>query len=214
MKDKSIRMKQTFTNRSFDFVMMACLAYFLLDSVLMLFDGHTSFSGYLLPLFYLSISFLALLSLVSSKLDGERFSRFFIWITLIIPPALLYLMYLFNLVWYGANMIEFLQHPAPYVKLAAGIILLLLLNKFSQKGNHASIQDNALLIMLCGAFLVLYFSVATLESGVSFTGYPYISKTVLGLAMIMLGYLLKREKIKFRTCLIVLFVLMFLSQIG
>src|SRR5687767_4575662 len=96
-------MKQTYTKKYFDVVLITFSLLFFLDSVVNLFDKFEYFSSYILRIIWMFCSVVSLISLITTKLNGERYSRFFIIINLIAPPILVLAQFLADLLFYGAG---------------------------------------------------------------------------------------------------------------
>jgi hypothetical protein len=207
-------MKPTYNKKYFDFALIAFSLLFFLDSAVSLFDKFDYLSSYLLRVIWTSFSVLSLISLGTSKLNGERYSRAFILINLVLPSTLVFIQCLADLLFYGAIRTDLLQNPTLYIKLVIGIILLILSLKFSNEQKLERIRNYGILTILVGLFVVLFTFIVTIESSTkSFTDIAFVIKTMIGLLIIFLGVKLRSEKVKFRTFLILLLTLAFIGRI-
>ncbi len=207
-------MKQTYTKRYFDFVLIACSLLFFIDIVVSLFDKLEYFSIYLLRITWAFVSVLSLISLTTTKLNSERYSRFFIIINLIVPPTLILVQFLTDLLFYGANRTDLLQNPVLYIKLIIGIILYVLSIRFSREQESKTIRDYGILTILIGLFVLVLSTLIIIESNVkNLTNTTFAMKTIVGLLIVLLGIRLKSEKIKFKVFIILLSILTFVIRI-
>src|SRR4051794_25701288 len=102
-------MKQTYTKKYFNFSLIAFSLLFFFDSVVSLFDKFEYFSSYSFRVIWIFFSGLSLAALITIKLNGERYSRYFIIINLIVPPTLLLVQFLSDLLFYGTGRTDLLQ---------------------------------------------------------------------------------------------------------
>lgn len=205
-------MKQTYTNQSFNLILIAIAFYSTVQNMLKLFGPGYFLSSLLVPIAFIAISFGALISMTMNKLNGERFSRFFIIITLILPPTLVFIQYLTDVVFYGMNRWDLVLRPILYLQLIVGIILFLLSIRFSRTGKSERIADYGILIALLGIFLVVYTLTRVIEASLSILSFKYFINTTLGLFITYLGYRLKNRKMTLQTCMALCFIAIIISR--
>lgn len=207
-------MKPTYTKQYFDFTLITFSLLSLLDITVSLFGKFEYLSTYLLSVLWAAFSIVSLLSLTTAKLNGERYSRAFILVNLIMPPALVFIQCLIDLVFYGAVRTDLLQNPTVYIKLFIGIILFMLSIRFSKEVELERTRDYGILTILVGIFVVICTFIVTVESTVkSFTDIGFVMKTIIGLVIIFLGTKLKNQNVKFSTFCILLLALALISRI-
>ena len=155
----------------------------------------------------------ALISLLAKKGNGERYSRFFIIVGLIIPTLLLYNQFLTDLIFYGVHRISLLQNPMLHLKFIIGIVLYALTLKYSEQTKSDRIQDYGILTSCIGIFLILLIIIRTIEPNFipgldTIPIWEVITKTSFGLLIIYLGLRLKSKNMKLKTCLILALISM------
>jgi hypothetical protein len=212
-----ISSKQTYTNKFFDYALVAITLLFSLDGVLALFGEVGYLSNYFIKVCLAAVSVMACLSLFVNQLNGERYSRYFVIIVLILVPLFVFGQYLADLGFYGINRTDLLQHPFVYVKLISGIALLILSIRFSSEDSAARVKDYGILTMLIGTFSLILVVIRTMEpDGINFNdpafmmGFEFFVKFAVSLLIIFLGYRLMRQKITWKTCTILCVILAFL----
>jgi hypothetical protein len=210
-------MKKTFSNRILDWILIGTTLLFSILTVWNLLSGFDFFSSYLLRITFALTSITALLSLLTSKLNGERFSRIFILVTLIFPAVFITNLVITDLVFYGANRTDLLQNPYPFLKLVGGIILFYVTLKFSTHTKVEQIKDYGILIIGTGIFMILFILIRTFEPNFVtndlIIGYPMwktIVKNVIGIAVLLIGTRIIKEKMEFKKGLIWTLVLTFI----
>jgi len=140
-------MKQTFLYKTFDWILVIVFLYFSIFSFENLINGYDYFSTFLLKIIFFIVSVAALVSLFLKPLNGERFSRIFIIVVLIIPGILVVNQYLVDLIFYSINRLNLIQNPILFLKLIAGIVLLYLAIKFSKQQKAEQVKDYGILII-------------------------------------------------------------------
>jgi len=208
-------MKQTFLHKTFDWILIGISLIFSVLTFMNLVNGFEHFSNFLLRIAFAFVSATALISLLVQRFNGERFSRIFIIVALIIPAILILYQYLTDLVFYGANRLNLLQNPILFLKLVGGIILLYLAIKFSKQQKAELIKDYGILIIGIGIFTICYVLTRTIEPNLNseLIDYPIwktISKSIIGILTLVIGIRIKIEKMKFNTGLILTLILMFI----
>ena len=208
-------MKKTFSNRILDWILIGITLLFSVLSIWNLSSEFDFFSSYLLRIVFAITSIMALLSLLISKLNGQRFSRIFILATLILPAVLLVNLFITDLVFYGATRTDLLKNPLLFLKLIGGIILFYLTLKYSTQQKAERIKDYGILIVGIGIFTICYVLTRTLEPNFNSdsNNYPIwktIVKSLIGIATLIIGTRIKKEKIKFKKGLIWTIILMFI----
>jgi hypothetical protein len=208
-------MKQTFSNKYFDWILIAITFLFSIDTVLNLFNKFEYFSSYLLRITFALVSIAALISLVVKNGNGEKYSRFFIIVGLIIPSLLIFNQFITDLIFYGTKRLNFLLNPILYLKFIIGIILFILTIKYSKQTKSDRIKDYGILTSYIGIFLIGLILIKAIEPNFNteLNNVPIwkiIVKTIIGLSIVYLGYRLKNENIKLKTSVILFLISMFI----
>jgi hypothetical protein len=156
-----------------------------------------------------------LISLLVQKLNGERFSRLFIIVALIIPAILILYHYLTDLIFYGVNRLNLLQNPSLFLKLVGGIVLLYFAIKFSKQEKVERIKDYGILIIGVGIFTVCYVLIRTIEPNlnselIDYPTWKTIIKSIFGILTLIVGIRIKNRKTKFNKGLLLTLILMFI----
>lgn len=208
-------MKQTFTNRYFNWVLIAITLLSSIGSLINIFNEFEFFSNYLVRIIFALTSILALISLIAKNGNGEKYSRFFIIVQIIIPSLLVFNEYLTYLLFYGLNRINLIQSPIIYLNITIGIILFLLTVKYSRENKLSRINDYGILISYFGIFLIALTLIRSIENSF-FPNLNKISiwettiKSIIAISIIFLGYRLVNQKIKLKTCIILSILSMFI----
>ena len=208
-------MKKIFSNRILDWSLIGVSLLFVLLTVWNLAGSFEYLSSYLVRIAFALTSLMAFLSLLIAKINGERFSRIFILVTLIFPAVLIANQFTTDLVFYGATRTDLLQNPLLFLKLVGGIMLFYLTLKYSRQQEAERIKDYGILIIGVGIFTICYVLTRTVEPNFNsdLNDYPIwktIVKSVMGIATLIIGTRIKNEKIKFIKGLIWTIVLMFI----
>lgn len=208
-------MKQTFSNKYFDWILIAVTVLCLIDLVPNLFSKFEFFGSYLLRVTFALVSIVALISLIAKKGNGERYSRFFIIVGLIVPSLLIFNQFLTDLIFYGVNRTSLLQNPILHLKFVIGIGLFILTLKYSKQTKSDRTEDYGILTSYIGIFLILLILIRTIEPNFISTLnnvpiWKFITKTIIGLVIVYLGYRLKNENMKLKTCIILALISMFI----
>jgi hypothetical protein len=207
-------MKKTFTNRILDWILIGISLFFVILTIWNLASGFEYLSSYLIRIAFALTSLMAFLSLLISKINGERFLRIFILVTLIFPAILIANQFTTDLVFYGATRTDLLQNPFLFLKLVGGIFLFYLTLKYSRQLKAEQIKDYGILIIGVGIFTICYVLTRTVEPNFNsdLNDYPIwktIVKSVIGIAILIIGTRIKKEKIKFKKGLTWAIILMF-----
>ncbi len=208
-------MKQTFLHKAFDWILIGISLIFLVLTFINLINGFEYFSSFLLRIAFAFVSVTALISLLVQKFNGERFSRIFIIVALIIPAILILYQYLTDLIFYGANRLNLLQNPTLFLKLVGGIVLLYFAIKFSKQEKAERIKDYGILISGIGIFTICYVLSRTIEPNLNseLIDYPIwktIIKSIIGILTLIIGIRIKNLKTKFNKGQILILILMFI----
>jgi len=208
-------MKQTYSNKYFDWILIAITAIFSINSVINLFNKFDFFSSYLIRLTLALVSTVALTSLIVKNGNGERYSRFFIIIGLILPNLFFFNQFLTDLLIYEINRISLIQNPIINLNFILGIILFILTIKYSTENKLNRIKDYGILINYIGIYLIGLIITKSIEANFiadlnNIPIWKIITKTIIGLSIIYLGYRLRNEKMKLKTCLILTLISMFI----
>lgn len=207
-------MKKTFSNRFLDWILIGVSLLFVILTVLNLTNGFEYLSSYLVRVTFAFTSILAFLSLLISKINGERFSRIFILIILIFPTILIAYQFVTDLVFYDLTRTDLLQNPLLFLNIIGGIILFYMTLKYSRQQKKERIKDYGVLIIGVGIFIISYVLTRTVEPNFNsdLNYYPIwktIVKSVIGIVTLLIGIRIKNEKIKFKKGLIWSIILMF-----
>ena len=208
-------MKHTYSNKYFDWILITITLLISIQNVPNLFTGFEFFSSYLLRIVFSLVSVVALLSLLIVNLNGERYTRFFIVVALIIPPLLIINIFLTDLMFYGANRLNLLQNPILFLKLIGGIVLLALTIKYSRKTKSERITDFGILIISVGVFAIVLTLVKTVQANMLselnvLPPWKTIIKSIIGFVITYFGFRLKSGKTKLKTCIILVLIFMFI----
>ncbi len=208
-------MKKTFSNRILDWVLIGISLLFVFLTVWNLATGFEYLSSYLVRITIALTTILAFSSLLIPNIHGERFSRIFILLNLIFPAVLIANQFTTDLIFYGATRTDLLEDPLLFLKLTGGIILFYLTLKFSRQQKAEQIKDYGILIIGIGIFTICYVLTRTVEPNFNsdLNDYPIwktILKSVIGIATLIIGTQIKKEKIKFKKGLIRTIILMFI----
>ncbi|WP_396149848.1 hypothetical protein [Flavobacterium sp.] len=207
-------MKQTFLYKTFDWILVVVSLYFSIFSFENLINGYEYFSTFLLKIVFFIISITALISLLFKHLNGERFSRIFLIVVLIIPAILVLNQYLVDLIFYSINRLNLIQNYILFLKLIAGLVLLYLAIKFSKQQKAEQIKDIGILIIGISFFTNFYVLVRTIEPNFNseLSNYPIyktIIKLIIGILTLIIGIRIKNQKVKFNRALIITLILLF-----
>lgn len=210
-------MKQTFTLKNFDWIIIGISLIFSVLTLINLINGFKFFSSFLLRIVFTLVCVTALISLLFDKFNGERFSRIFIIVYLIFLGILVLYQFLTDLIFYDANRLNLLQNYTLILKLLGGIALLYFAIKFSKQQKTEHIKDYGVLIIGIGIFTIVYVLTRTLEpnfvSPDLIMGYPIwktITKSIIGILILMIGFRIKNIKTKFKKGLMLTSVLIFI----
>lgn len=208
-------MKQTFSKKYFDWILIAITVLFSIEAVLHLFSKFEYFSSYLLRITFALVSVVAFISLMMKNANGEKYSRFFIIIGLIIPSLIIFNQFLTDLVFYGINREDLLQNPILHLKFILGIILFILTIKYSTQIKSNRIKDYGILISYVGIFLIGLTLVRAIEP--NFIAYmnnvpiwKIVIKIISSLLIVYLGYRLKNENMKLKIYIIFALISIFI----
>ena len=213
--DVGHNMKKTYSLRILDWILVGISLFFSVLTVWNLTTGFDFFSGYLVRIVFALASITAVLSLLISRINGERFSRIFILVVLLLPPLLIANLFITDLVFYGATRTDLLQDPSLYLKLVSGLILLFLTLKYSKQQKEDRRSDYGVLIIGVGIFAICYALTLTIEPyfNTDLSDYPIwktIVNLIIGITTMMIGIQLKVGKLKFNKGLILTLILMFI----
>ena len=208
-------MNQTFLNKYLDYILIVITLFLSIETSLNLFSKFDFFSSYLLRIIFALTSILAFTSLISRNGNGEKYSRFFIIIILIIPSLIIFNQFLVDSIFYGINRLNLLQNLTLYVKLITGIILFIFAIKHSKQTKSVQTKDYGILTIYIGIFLIGLILTRVIEPNfvADLNNIPIwkaIVKTIIGLLIVYFGYRLKNEYFKLKFCLIIVLVLMFI----
>jgi hypothetical protein len=214
-KQISQNMKQTFLYKTFDWILVVVSLYFSIFSFENLINGYEYFSTFLLKIVFFIVSITALISLLLKPLNGERFSRIFIIVVLIIPGILVVNQYLVDLIFYSINRLNLIQNPILFLKLIAGIVLLYFAIKFSKQQKAEQVKDYGILIIGIGFFTICYVLTRTIEPNFNseLNDYPIWKtaiKSIIGILTLIIGIRTKNQKVKFTRGLKITLILLFI----
>ncbi|RRO20038.1 hypothetical protein [Flavobacteriaceae bacterium 14752] len=210
-------MKQTFTHKYFDWILIGLSLIFSVLTLMNIFREFEFFSSFLLRIVFVLVSLTALISLLINNFNGERFSRIFVIVYLIFPGILFLNQFLTDIVIYGINRLNPLQNPTLILKLIGGIALLYFSIKFSKQHKNEHIKDYGIIVIGTGIFVILYVVTKSLEpnfvSPDLILAYPIwktITKTIIGILILVIGFIIKNNKIKMNKALILTIGLIFI----
>ena len=208
-------MKKTFSNWILDWILIGISLLFSVLAVWKLTNGIDIISSYLLRIVIALVSISAVLGLLVTKFNGERFFRFFVLVVLIFPPILVIYEFITDLVFYGITRMNLLENPFLYLKLISGIILFYLTLVYSKQPITERKKDYGILIIGIGVFIICYVLTRTIEPNFNseFNNYPVwktIVKISFGIAILFIGTGIKNQKLKFNKVLILTLILMFI----
>ncbi|HLP63106.1 hypothetical protein [Flavobacterium sp.] len=193
-------------------------SYFTIISIQKLAMEFDLFSSYLMRISNTLLSILALTSLLFSKLNGERFVRFFIIGVLIFPMLLLVNQYCIDLLIYGINRTNLLQNTVLNLFGIVGVVLYLASYRFSKQTKVERQKDIGLLILGIGFFITVRTIIIAIESNFV----PDMNKMSLVesgikisiiLILFLLGYKMSTGKIKFNKGILFTALILFINQI-
>ncbi|MEO8516918.1 MAG: hypothetical protein ABI426_09240 [Flavobacterium sp.] len=208
-------MKQIFLNKYFDWILIVITLFFSIETLFNLFSEFEFFSSYLLRIVFALASIFAFILLIARRGNGEKYSRFFIIIILIIPSLIIFNQFLVDSIFYGINRVDLLQNSTMYLKLITGITLFIFTIKYSKQTKSDQIKDYGILTIYIGIFLIGLILIRVIEPNfvAGLNNVPIwkvIVKTIIGLLIIYLGYRLKTEDLKLKTCLVLVLISMFI----
>lgn len=212
-------MKQTFSLKYVDWIIIIVSLLFSINAVNNLLSPIEFPSSFLLRIIFALAPTIALISLFLKKMNGERFTRIFVMVSLIIPPILLLNQIFTDFVLYGANRFDLLENPILlFINLVLGIVLLYLVTKHSNQTSLERIKDYGILIILIGVFAIIYVLLMTIQPNMyeELNDYPIWKtciKSVIGIVIIVFGFRLKNEKLTLKTCLIFVMISLFVYGI-
>lgn len=208
-------MKQTFSNKIFNWVLIAISLIFSVMTIMTLIDGFDFVSVYLIKIVFATVSLTALISLVAKEMNGERYSRLFIVAVVILPCVLVLNEFITDLVFYGVYRPELFSNPILFLQLLSGILLYYFAIKFSKQTRSAQIEDYGVLIIGTGLYSILSVMTRYIEPIVNLEIIVYpiwktIIKSIIGIAIFIIGLKIKNGKIKFKKGLILTIILVFI----
>ena len=213
-----LHIKKTFSNSYFDLILIMITSYFTIISIQKLAMEFDLFSSYLMRISNTLLSILALTSLLFSKLNGERFVRFFIIGVLIFPMLLFVNQYCIDLLIYGINRTNLLQNTVLNLFGIVGVLLYLASYRFSKQTKVERQKDIGLLILGIGFFITVRTIIIAIESNFV----PDMNKMSLVesgikisiiLILFLLGYKISTGKIKFSKGILFTALILFINQI-
>lgn len=208
-------MKQTFSNKVFNWALIGISLIFSVLTIMSLYDRFDFFSVYLIKIVFAFISVTALISLIVKEINGELYSRLFIVTVVIFPGIFVLNEFITDLVFYGAYRPNLLRNPTLFFQLLSGITLLYFAIKFSKQPRSARTIDYGILIIGIGIYTILYVMTRFIEPflNLKIIEYPIwkaIIKSIIGVATLIIGLRTKNGKIKFKKSLILTIILVFI----
>lgn len=207
-------MKPTFTTRYLDGAFVVLLVLYLIDSAVNLALAFAFFSTYLLRMAFAATALAALVSLFSKNGKGERYCRYFVIIALFFPLAFSAFRFLSDWLFYSIQRWSLLALPGLYLNFLLGVLLWVLMHRYSRRKPHDSTSDYGILICYTGLFLGLLILIRTIEPhfNVELNGIPMwetLSKLVIAAATIYLGFRMQSGKVALRRgCILAVLALM------
>lgn len=211
-------MKNTFSHKYLDWILIVISLLFSVDSILILFNEFDFFSTFTLRLIFAFVSVLALISLLVNNLNGERYSRIFIIVATIIPAIIILNQFFTDLIFYGISRTDLLQNPILFLKAIIGIILFILIIKYSRQTKSERRKDYGILAMSIGIFATIFVIIKaiqtnTMEGLQELPLWKLITKSLIGLIVAYFGLRLKNDKIKLKSCIIITLILMLIYNL-
>lgn len=208
-------MKQTFLYKTFDWFLIGLSLSIAVLSFINLIYGFEYLSSYILRIVFAFVSASAFISLFVKNANGERFSRIFIIVALLIPGILILNKYLTDFVFYGANRLNLLLDPILFLKLILGMVLLYFSSKYSKRENSERIKDYGIVIISIGIFTICYVLIRTMETKfnselIEYPIWKTIIKSMMGFGTIIFGIRIKNFKMKFINGLLLALILLFI----
>lgn len=208
-------MKQTFSHKTLDWIIIGISLLFSVLTFINLTNGFEYFSSYILRLTFALVSLTAFISMFFQKVNGERFSRIFLIVVLVIPGIMILYQFLTDLIFYGVNRMNLLQNPTLFPKLLGGIALLYFAIKYSNQQKAERIKDYGILIVGIGIFTICYALTRAIEPIVNLEliDYPIwktTAKSIIGILTLIIGIKIKKQKLQFNKGLIMTSILMFI----
>lgn len=212
-------MKQTFSLKYLDWIIIIVSFLFSINAVNNLLNPLEFPSSYLLRIVFALAPIMAFISLIFKKMNGERFTRIFVMVSLIIPTILIANKIFTDFILYGANRFDLLENPILlFINLVLGIVLLYLFTKYSNQTSLERIKDYGVLIILVGVFALIYVLLLTIQPSMysELNNYPIwktFIKSIIGIAIIFFGFRLKNQRLTLKTCLIFVLISLFVYGI-
>lgn len=213
-----LHIKKTFSNSYFDLILIMITSYYTIISIQKLAMEFDFFSSYLMRISTTLLSILALTSLLFSKLNGERFVRFFIIGVLIFPMLLFVNQYCIDLLIYGINRTNLLQNTVLNLFGIVGVVLYLASYRFSTQTKVERQKDIGLLILGIGFFITVRTIIIAIESNFvpdmnKMSLVESVIKISIILILFLLGYKMSTGKIKFSKGILFTALILFINQI-
>jgi hypothetical protein len=208
-------MKQTFSNKLFDYILIGLSLFYSIISILFFDFEYEFFSSYISKIFFLIIPIITFISLTFKHLNEEIFSIFFIFIIILYPNIYILYQFFTDLIFYSICRNDLLQNPILFLNLMIGISLIYFSIKFSKQQKNKRIRDYNILIIFIGFYLIFNVIIRSIEPFFNWTinNYP-IWKTLLklgvGILVFIIGNGMKNEKIKFKKGLVLTLILLFI----
>jgi len=211
-------MKQTFSNKLFDYILIGLSLFYSIISILFFDFECEFFSSFILKIFLLIIPIITFISLVFNFLNSERFTIYFIILVLLFPSIYILYQFFTDLIFYSICRYDLLQNPILLINLIFGISLIYFSIKFSKKQKNERIRDYNILIIFIGLYLIFHVIIRSIEPFFNWkcNDYPNwktLLKLGIGLLVFIVGNKMKTEKIKFKNGLVLTLILLFIYGI-
>lgn len=204
-------MKTTYSNKVFDGLLITITFLF---SVYNLYTIFSSFNyGIIVAVLSSSTNFLlsaiAFVSLINKRLDGERYSLFFILGYLLYIPFVAYVKFLTYWAQYGISNAS-IGTPIFHYFFMGGIILLYFSIKFSKKTKEQSQNDYGFFAIFFG---VLIFFRELISFNFSVINLKFFIQTIICVILIFIGNKIYHNKIKFNLGILLAFILLIVNTV-
>ena len=190
-------MKKTFRFLCLDWIILSSAVIEIVSNYTEIIAGSEFFNIYLLNITCMLASALAIISLVTKRLDGERFSRLYILIVVISPGLFTIGRFFYDWEIYSYYHDEIITNPQLYIGLGFGISLLICTFLFSRKSQTENLKDFGHYIIIAGIFTLLYNLSGIHDTEPElFSTTSTVIRSLISLSIIFTGYLQTKNRVK------------------
>ena len=201
-------MKQTYSNKIFNWIILLTTLIFTIYHLIAIFSGFYFISATFDSLFYFALALSAFVSLLSNKMNGEKFSLFYISSFLLIFPISNYITFLIKVFKYGYSTVDF-EFSIIHLFFILGIVLTFFSDKFSLKSKNEIWNYRGIFFMIFGAYLQLKIILNYFDFGKMIDLKMLLLEILISAAIIIIGNRIKTNKINFSLGLIFEIFLLF-----